>query len=120
MKCKAIKPDGTVCEANSLRSGIYCFRHSPENKEIGLLASSRGGQNRRLQGQYGTPQRLQSPADVKNFIGMVINSVWAGEIPVPVGTSLGFLARCWLDAHDAAETKGRLDEFEDKLSKMGL
>lgn len=120
MKCQAIKFDGTPCEASSLTNGSYCFRHDPETKEVSLLASSRGGQNRRLQGQYGNPQQLQSPQDIKAFLSTVINSVWTGEIPVPVGTSLGFLARCWLDAYEASETQSKLDGFEERLLKADL
>lgn len=120
MKCTALKSDNTPCEAKSLKDSSFCFRHDPDAKDARLLASSKGGQNRRLQGQYGDPQPLTSPRDVQDFLGTVINSVWSGKIPVPVGTSLGFLSRCWLDAHEASEVQDKLDEFEKRLVKAGL
>lgn len=120
MTCKALKWDKTPCEAQSLKNSSYCFRHDPKTKGAQLLASSKGGQNRRLQGQYGDPQILTSPRDIQDFISTVINSVWTGKIPVPVGTSLGFLSRCWLDAYEASDTQKKLDEFEERLSKAGL
>lgn len=118
MKCQAIKSDGTQCGANSQISSSYCFRHDPKAKKMGLLASSKGGQNRRLQGQYGTLQQLQSPKDIKNFIGIIMNSVWTGEIPVPIGSSLGFLARCWLDAHETSQMQDQLERIEGKMRSL--
>lgn len=117
MKCQATKPDGTPCGAKSLRNGPYCFRHDPESKERSLVASSKGGLNRRLQGGYGEPQKLESPQDVKDFLGIVINSVWTGKIPVPVGTSMGFLTRCWLDAYETANLEKRISDIEGILNK---
>lgn len=103
MKCKQIKSNGVRCDANSTKDGEYCFRHNPANKEAGILASTKGGQNRRLQGVYGETVELNKPRDAEKLLAQVINSVWTGKIPVQVGTSMAFLAKCWLEAHTKAE-----------------
>jgi len=120
MICQAIKPDGTPCKARSLKDGLYCFRHDPESQEKGLVASIKGGENRRLQGVFGEPQQLTTPHDIKDFLGLVINKVWSGEIPVQVGTSLGFLSRCWLDSYEKAEVEDTLKNFDERLKKADL
>lgn len=118
MKCQFIKSDNTQCKANHIRNSLFCFRHDPETKTAGSIASSRGGQNRALQGVYGTEIRLKCPSDIRKFIGVVINGVWTGQVPVPVGSSMGFLTRCWLDAHEATEVQTRLDNLEKKLDSL--
>lgn len=115
MKCQFIKSDNTHCRANHIKGSLFCFRHDPDTKMAGSIASSRGGQNRALQGVYGIEIKLKSPSDVRKFIGTVINGVWTGQVPVPVGSSMGFLTRCWLDAHEATKVQVRLDNLEKKL-----
>lgn len=118
MQCRFIKTNGEVCKANHIKGSNFCFRHDPENKEAKMVASSKGGQNRALQGVYGTEIRLKSPSDVRKFIGIVINGVWSGKVPVPVGSSMGFLAKCWLEAHSASEIQTRLEAMEERISKI--
>ena len=120
MKCQFIKSDGTSCRANHIKRSQYCFRHEPKQREISIVASSKGGENRRLQGVYGQEIKLKTPADIREFLGMVINKVWCGEIPVQVGSSMGFLTRCWLDANEASEISKQLDQLEKRLEKAGL
>lgn len=119
MKCKKILNNNQQCNAFALKDNKVCFRHDSQNSGAKLVASSKGGQNRVLHGVYGTPVKLESPNDVKKFLGRVINAVWAEDVPVPVGSSMGFLARCWLDAYEASDITKRLDEIEEKLNKTG-
>lgn len=118
MKCQYIKSNKIKCQAFARKGQGYCFRHDPTNNEAKLVASSKGGQNRALQGVYGTPVKIETPEDVKRFLGKVINAVWAEGVPVPVGSSMGFLTRCWLDAFEASDVVKRLDELEGKLNKI--
>ena len=120
MQCQYIKQDGTQCKASHINGSTYCFRHDPENKEKGLMASKKGGENRRLQEVFGEPVTLQSAEDVTAFIGLVINSVWTGQTPVQVGTAMGFLTRCWLDAYDKSEIEKKLTDLESRLKKANL
>lgn len=118
--CKYIKSDGLKCKAKPVNGSEFCFRHNKDYKEQSMLASRKGGLNRRLQGAYGDSIRLTTPRDVTNFLGLVINNVWTGKIPVQVGTSMGFLSRCWLDAYDASDTNTRLKEIERRLDNAGV
>ncbi len=83
-----------------------------------LVASQKGGENRQLKGIYGDNVKLESPEDVKGFFGQVINAVRADSVPIQVGSSMGFLTRCWLDAYEASEVNSRLDQIKDKLNKL--
>lgn len=118
MKCKKILSDNQTCKAFARKGQDYCFRHDPASNEAKLMASSKGGRNRALQGVYGVPIKLETPEDVKSFLGKVINAVWAEGVPVPVGSSMGFLTRCWLDAYEASDVDKRLDEIEEKVTKL--
>jgi len=116
MKCQQQLTNNQTCQAFALKGGKFCFRHDPEQKENALVASQKGGENRQLKGIYGDTVKIESPDDVKKFLGMVINAVWADGVPVQVGTSMGFLARCWLDAYEVSDINRRLDEIEQKVS----
>ena len=117
MKCKKVLNNNKQCRAFALNNKEFCFRHDSTNKEAKLVASSRGGRNRALQGTYGVSVKLETPEDIKQFLGQVINGVWTGQVPVPVGSSMGFLTRCWLDANEASDIVKRLDEIEEKVNK---
>ncbi len=114
-QCSFIKANKTLCNAKPVKGSTLCFRHNPLFQEAQLVASSKGGRNRRLQGVYGHDITLKTPDDIQLFLGTVINAVWTGKVPVPVGSSMGFLTRCWLDAHEATEVQIRLDNLEKKL-----
>lgn len=116
MRCKKILNDGQSCQAFAQTGQDYCFRHDPKQESFALRASRRGGENRALQGIYGQEVKLDSPDDVKRFLGDVINGVWTGQVPVPVGSSMGFLTRCWLDAYEESNIVKRLDEIEERLN----
>lgn len=112
-KCKKIKPDGGQCRANALKNSDFCFSHSPEYAEKKALATRKGGLNRKLYGVYGNEIQIKSPKDVKRLLSDVINGVWTGQMPAnqPANT-LGFLARCWLDAHEKGELLERIENIE--------
>lgn len=118
MKCNKILSNKQKCRAQAQKNNDLCFRHDPDNETAVMIASRKGGQNRALQGFYGEAVKLNTPEDVKNFLGLVINGVWAGGVPVPVGGSMGFLTRCWLDAYEASNVVSRLDDIEDKLNNL--
>lgn len=115
MKCKKILNNNKQCEAFAQNNKDFCFRHDPEQNAFAIQSSRKGGENRLLKGNYGDPIKLETPEDVKKFLGVVINSVWSEGIPVQVGSSMGFLTRCWLDAYEASDVIKRLDEIEEKL-----
>lgn len=118
MKCKHILSSDQPCRAFAQKDQEYCFRHDPNKIDSALEASRRGGENRALRGPYGQAIQLDTPEHIKQFLGQVINGIWAGQVPVPVGSSMGFLSRCWLDAYETSNIVKRLDEIEEKLHHM--
>lgn len=118
MKCKKILDNNQQCDAFALKDKDFCFMHDPELKEARLIASSRGGQNRVLQGNFGKEVRINSPSHAKKFISEVINKVWTGQVPAQIGSSMGFLVRVWLECHEASDIVKRLDEIEEKLTSL--
>jgi hypothetical protein len=117
-KCEHIKSDGNRCKARPLKGSGLCFRHDPEQREAGHAASQRGGLNRRLQGVYGRAVVLKEPKDIQRLLGQVINAIWTGQAPAQLGSSMGFLSRCWLDAYDVAEVDKRIAEIEKRLETI--
>lgn len=107
--------------ANAVRGSDLCFSHDPSLKEQKVRAVTKGGLNRRHYQVYGKPMSLKTPDDVKNLLNEVINKVWTGEMPSnqPANT-IGFLARCFLDAHEAGDVEKRLEKLEKLAERMGL
>ena len=68
--------------------------------------------------EYGEALEIQSPTDIKNLLAMTISGVWTGKIPAnqPANT-IGFLARCYLDACEISELEERLNKIESSISK---
>lgn len=122
MTCKKKLDTGNQCKAQAMRGKAYCFRHEPTMTERALEASINGGERRRvLHQRYGEPVSLDTPEDIKRLIGDTINSVWLGEMPTnSPANSIGFLARCWLDAHEQSTLEERLNQLEEKVSKAGI
>ena len=117
MKCRFIKPNKQSCRANCIKDSNFCYRHSPQYKDQAVLASKKGGEKRRLQGNFGNEITLETPNDVKKFLSQVINAVWTGDVPVKVGSSMGFLTRCWLDAYERADLELRIANLENRINQ---
>ena len=121
MKCAYIKPDGKQCNANATLNSNYCFSHNPDYAKQKALAVSRGGLNRKHYEAYGEALIIETPQDIKKLLGKVINHLWTGKMPSQnPANSIGFLARCFLSAHEASEVETRLTTLEDRLSKAGI
>lgn len=101
--CSYIGKDGQKCKARPVKGTTLCYWHTPQLKQSNMLASSKGGQNRRLQDVYGDTVKLNTPRDIQKFLSGVINAVWIGEVPVQVGNAMSFMTKCWLDAYRAAD-----------------
>lgn len=118
MQCRFIKKDNQQCKANGMKETIYCFRHSHLKAREALDASRLGGLNRNISISFNEEIELKTTSDIQQFLGKVINSVWQGKIPVKVGTSIGFLSRCWLDAYEKAEFEKRIEDLENKVKEF--
>ena len=120
MKCTKTLDNGNQCQAHPVRGKKYCFRHEPSMTTKAQQASINGGTRRKvLHQRYGDAIEIQTPDDIKRLLADTINSVWQGDCPSnsPANT-IGFLARCWLDAHDKTTLEERLEALEKKVEAL--
>jgi len=122
MKCKFVKSTGEQCQANAIKNSDYCFMHDPNKIQERTLAVKKGGlAPKKFLLNNQDEVTLETAQDAKRFLAMVINGVWQGKIPAtPVANTLGFLIRCFLDAHEKADIETRLDEIEERIKNGGL
>lgn len=118
MKCTYIKQNKEQCKANSMITTKLCFRHSPRHARKAQKASQRGGANRSPSVAFTEEITLTSTKDIQNLLGKTINGIWQGKVPIKVGSTIGFLSRCWLDAYEKAELEKRIDALEKKLENQ--
>jgi hypothetical protein len=121
MKCKYIKSNKEQCQAQAIHNSEYCFRHDQSKKVLQLAASQKGGEARKLVQVYGEAIKIETPQDIKVLLGLVIKGVWEGRIPAgqPANT-IGFLARCFLDAYEKSELEERLLNLEKRIGETNL
>ena len=115
--CKYTKGDGLQCQANPVNNSEYCFSHDPDYSEAKSEAVTKGGfAPKKFFLNNKEEIVINTAKDAKVFLSKVINGVWKGEIPAtPVANTLGFLVRCFLDAHEKSEFEKRLDKIEKHL-----
>ncbi len=101
-----------------MRSTKLCFRHSPDHAKQALKASQAGGTNRSPSVAFQEEITLNNTRDIQKLIGKVINGVWQGKVPIKVGSTVGFLTRCWLDAYEKSELERRVEELEKKITAL--
>jgi len=119
MKCIFIKEGNIKCRANAQSGKDYCFTHDPDKKRERALAVRKGGLvPKKVLLNFQEDLVLDDAKDAKIFLAKIINGVWRGVIPAtPIANTLGFLIRCFLDAHDKADIEVRLDELEKKVEE---
>ena len=116
MNCKAIKKDGTPCQALAVAGREYCFFHDPEKADIQQAARSKGGQqnvHRPLQTDVGRLP-LRDAGSVVAFLEETVNDVRTGSIDARVGNCLGYLAGVVLKALEHSELEERVAALEEK------
>ena len=115
MQCTFIRTNKQQCRAPCMTGTKLCFRHSPDRVKQALEASQTGGTNRSPSVAFQEVITLKTTKDIQKLIGKVINGVWQGKVPIKVGSTIGFLTRCWLDAYEKAELEKRVEELEKKM-----
>lgn len=118
MQCEYILKNKARCRAKSVTGSKFCFRHDPTLTHKALQASKKGGMKRNDYLSYDETITLKTTADIQVLLGKVINGIWQGKIPTKVGSSIGFLTRCWLDAYEKAELERRVADLEKRVANM--
>lgn len=119
--CQQIKADGKQCAGYAVSNSILCFSHDPSYKVQKALAVTKGGENRKLQLMYGKRVKIDTPKDVQNMLGRMINGIWMGKVPAnePART-VASLAKVWLNAYELGELSEKLKLIEQKLKLVGI
>jgi hypothetical protein len=98
-RCEVIcKKDGKRCRAPAMMGKTTCVFHSPDQKENGDRARSRGGKNAHVPRILPTPATPEVPLetlqDVGRLLATTINEVRRGLLDVKIGNCVAALAGC--------------------------
>ena len=116
MNCKYTLSTATQCRAKSMKSTSFCFRHNPDMKARATQASHMGGSNRAANVAFSDNLQLTTTEDIDHLLAKVIQGVWKGEIPIKVAGTIGFLSRCWIEAHEKGNIEKRILLLEQKAN----
>ena len=110
--CKALKEDGTCCQAPPLQDGDFCLMHSPEHAEEVAEARRLGGLRRRrekaVSGAYDF-EGLGDVGQVRRLLEIAALETLSLENSVARSRTLAYLA---LRALEVGEFEERLEALE--------
>jgi len=124
--CKALKDDGSRCQAPPLLDGDFCLMHSPEHAEEMAEARRLGGLRRRrekaVSGAYDF-DGLTDVGQVRRLLEIAVLDTLSLENSVARSRTLAYLAQVALKALEVGEFEDRLDALErlvaPRLPKVG-
>jgi hypothetical protein len=124
--CKALKEDGSRCQAAPLLDGDFCLMHSPEHAEEMAEARRLGGLRRRrekaVSGAYDF-EGLVDVGQVRRLLEIAVLDTLSLENSVARSRTLAYLAQVALKALEVGEFEQRLDALErlvaPRLEKAG-
>jgi hypothetical protein len=119
--CRAIKPDGTGCQAAILPGSEFCFFHDPARAVERRAAQSFGGSQNRIKTLAAdTPDvKVEDCRDVVRLISETINQVRKGQVDPRIANAVGYLANVLIRAAEQGDMEGRLAEVEALVKGRG-
>ena len=124
--CKALKDDGSRCQAPPLLDGDFCLMHSPEHAEEMAEARRLGGLRRRREKAVSGAYDFDGLADVgqvRRLLEIAVLDSLALENSVARSRTLAYLAQVALKALEVGEFEARLEALErlvaPRLPKVG-
>ena len=116
--CKAMKPDGSSCQAAALPGSGFCFFHDPTKAEDRRAAQSAGGSQGRIKTlpEDAPDVKIEDCQDVAKLIAQTINQVRRGELDPRVANAVGYLANVLIKAVEQGDHEKRLEELEALIS----
>ena len=113
--CKAVKNDGSQCEAAPLTDGEHCFWHSPEHAEEVAEAGRLGGLRRRkekaVSGAYDI-EGLETVGQIRRLIEIAVLDTLGLENSIARSRTLAYLAHVALKVLEVGEFQERLQALE--------
>ena len=122
MRCKFVKADNKVCEAEALKGKDYCFLHSKDKeiKEKRIEANSKGGKGElEFETQVPKPNyfSLKTVADVLSLLEYTINELLQGRLAKEKASCIGYLANITIGAIKDNSFEQRLEVIENVLKQ---
>jgi len=124
--CKALKEDGSRCQAPPLLDGDFCLMHSPEHADEMAEARRLGGLRRRrekaVSGAYAF-EGLGDVGQVRRLLEIAVLDTLSLENSVARSRTLAYLAQVALKTLEVGEFDERLEALErlvaPRLDKVG-
>lgn len=113
--CKAIKEDGSRCQAPPLLDGDFCLMHSPEHAEEMAEARRLGGLRRRREKAVSGAYDFDGLADVgqvRRLVEIAVLDTLSLENSVARSRALAYLAQVALKTLEVGEFEERLEALE--------
>jgi hypothetical protein len=113
--CKALKEDGSRCQAAPLLDGDFCLWHSPEHADEVAEARRLGGLRRRREKAVSGAYDFEGLADigqVRRLLEIAALDSLALENSVARSRTLAYLAQVALKALEVGEFEARLEALE--------
>jgi len=112
--CRAMKPDGSRCQAAALPGSGFCFFHDPAKAEDRRAAQAFGGSQNRMKtlADDAPDLKIEGCEDVVRLISTTINQVRKGQLDPRVANAIGYLANVLIKAVEQGEVERRLADLE--------
>ncbi len=113
--CKAVKDDGSQCEAAPLTDGEHCFWHSPEHAEEVAEAGRLGGLRRRREKTVAAAydiEGLESVDAIRRLIEIAVLDTLGLENSIARSRTLAYLSQVALRTLEVGEFQDRLQALE--------
>jgi hypothetical protein len=112
--CKAVKLDGSRCQAVVPPQSNYCIFHDPSKAAERREARASGGRANRMKtlGAATPDAKIRDCRDALALISDTINQVRKGEIDPRVANCVGFLANIAMRAFEQGEMEARIERLE--------
>lgn len=119
--CEAMRADGSPCTVAPLRSGAYCFAHSPDLADRRAAARVKGGHNRSNLAR-GARAAVASPpvATLIDRLTRALDDTLAGDLDARQANAAANVARALLAALEAGDVEARFAELERLVELRGL
>lgn len=119
MKCQFEK-NSKKCNANAMTDSKYCFSHNPEASEAKLQAITKGGFAKKKEVFVSLePVQLKTCEQVIVLLEDTINRIRkvdeAGDMPLKIANTIGFLATHLLKAIESSDLDKRMEIIESVI-----
>ena len=114
MKCKYIKDDTTLCNANAMQDSSYCYLHNPDiSEEEKQSAQAKGGKGNKIKiTEPLEPVNIEKVEDIVKLLADTINRVRSGEMEIKIANCIGYLSGHITKAFEIAELEKRIEVVE--------